>query len=88
MKHTTKWILDNVHIDVWHPTKDSSLGGSHYFVTFINDFSRKVWVYFMKQKSKVFEKFKLWKAEVENQTCRKIRYLRSDNDKEYTNSQF
>ena len=36
-----------------------SLGGSRYFVTFIDDFSRKVWVYFIKQKSEVFEKFKL-----------------------------
>ncbi|KAK4400677.1 Retrovirus-related Pol polyprotein from transposon TNT 1-94 [Sesamum angolense] len=36
----------------------------------------------------VFAKFKLWKAEVENQTGRKIKYLRSDNGTEYTNSQF
>ena len=34
--------------------------------TFIDDYSRKVWVYFMKQKSEVFGKFKTWKAEVEN----------------------
>jgi hypothetical protein len=42
----------------------------------------------MKQKSEVFSKFKLWKAEVENQTGRKIKYLRSDNGTEYTDSQF
>ncbi|KAL0426860.1 UNVERIFIED_CONTAM: Retrovirus-related Pol polyprotein from transposon TNT 1-94 [Sesamum latifolium] len=39
-------------------------------------------------KSKVLAKFKLWKAEVDNQTGRKIKYLRSDNDTEYTYSQF
>ena len=55
-----------MHSDVWGPTRESSLGGSMYYVTFIDDFSRKVWVYFMKQKSEVFDKFKLWKAEVEN----------------------
>jgi len=42
----------------------------------------------MKQKSEVFEKFKLWKVEVENQTHRKIGYLGSDNGTEYTDSWF
>ncbi|KAE8721509.1 hypothetical protein F3Y22_tig00015910pilonHSYRG00102 [Hibiscus syriacus] len=87
-KHTTQGILDYVHSDVWGPSTTSSLGGSRYYVTFIDDFSRKVWVYFLKQKSEVFEKFKLWKAEVENQTGRKIKCLRSDNGTEYTDSQF
>jgi hypothetical protein len=73
---------------VWGPTKEASMGGSRYFVTFTDDFSRKLWVYFMKQKSEVFSKFKLWKAEVENQTGRKIKYLRSDNGTEYTDSRF
>lgn len=31
-KHTTKGILDYVHTNVWGPTRDSSLSGSHYFV--------------------------------------------------------
>ena len=88
VKHTTKGILNYVHTNVWGPTRDSSLGGSHYFVTFIDDFSCKVWVYFMKQKYEVFEKVKLWKDEVEKQMDRKIRYLRSDNDMKYTDSWF
>ncbi|KAK4385200.1 Retrovirus-related Pol polyprotein from transposon TNT 1-94 [Sesamum angolense] len=87
-KHKTEGILDYVHSDVWGPTREQSLGGSLYYTTFINDFSRKVWVYVLKQKSEVFAKFKLWKAEVENQTGRKIKYLRSDNGTEYTDSQF
>ena len=48
-----------MHIDVWGLTRDSSLGDSHYFVTFIDDFSHKVWVYFMNYKFEVFEKFKI-----------------------------
>ncbi|KAL0307706.1 UNVERIFIED_CONTAM: Retrovirus-related Pol polyprotein from transposon TNT 1-94 [Sesamum calycinum] len=55
--------------------KEKSLGGSLYYVTFTDDFCRKVWVYFLKQKSEVFTKFKLWKAEVENQTERMNRSL-------------
>ncbi|KAE8657094.1 hypothetical protein F3Y22_tig00116997pilonHSYRG00993 [Hibiscus syriacus] len=88
VKHTTQGILDYMHFDVWGPSTISSLGGSRHYVTFIDDFSRKVWVYFLKQKSKVFEKFKLWKGEVENQTGQKIKCLRSDNGTEYTDSQF
>ena len=61
----------------------ASLGGNMYFVSFIEDYSRKVWVYFMRHKSKMFAKFKLWKAEVENQTRRKIKCLRSDNGTKY-----
>jgi len=58
-KHRSEGILDYVHSDVWGPTRESSFGGSMYYVTFIDDFSRKVWMYFMKQKSEVFGKFKL-----------------------------
>ena len=72
-KHTTEGTLDYVNSDVWGPTKEHSMGGSGYFVTFVDDFSRKVWVYFMVHKSEVFAKFKVWKAEVENQTGRKIK---------------
>ena len=68
-----------MHSDVWGATQVLSLGGSRYYVTFIDDYSRKVWVYFLKQKFEVFSKFKLWKADVENQTGRKVKYLRSDN---------
>lgn len=42
----------------------------------------------MKHKSETFEKFKVWKIEVKNQTCRKIKCLRSKNGKEYTNGRF
>ncbi|KAL4282749.1 hypothetical protein GQ457_16G016450 [Hibiscus cannabinus] len=44
--------------------------------------------YVHSDKSEVFAKFKQWKAQVENQTYRKIKYLRSDNGTEYTYSQF
>ena len=40
--HTIGKILDYVHYDVWEPTRELSLGGSQYFITFIDNFSRKV----------------------------------------------
>ena len=86
--HNTKGILDYIHTDVWEPTETASLGGKHYFVTFVDDFSRKVWVYTMKSKDEVFETFLVWKKMVENQIGRKIKVLRSDNGTEYRNDQF
>ncbi|KAL6315051.1 hypothetical protein AAG906_030898 [Vitis piasezkii] len=66
----------------------ASLGENMYFVSFTDDYSLKVWVYFMRHKSKTFAKFKVWKAEVENQTWRKIKCLKSDNGIEYIDSKF
>ena len=83
--HNTKGILDYIYTDV---CKTASLGGKHYFVTFVDDFSRIVWVSTLKSKDEVFETFLVWKKMVENQTGRKIKVLRSDNGTEYRNDQF
>ena len=88
VRETKSEKLELVHTDVWGPAPVSSLGGSRYYVTFIDDFSRKVWVYFLKHKSDVFVTFKKWKAEVENQTGMKIKCLRSDNGGEYDLAEF
>ena len=50
--------LELVHTDVWRLTQVSSLGGSRYYVTFIDDATRKTWVYCIRQKSDVFYTFK------------------------------
>ena len=81
-------ILDVVHTEVWEPTQNVSLGGSKYFVTFINDCSRKLWVYFMKEKSDVFEHFKTFKAVVETEIGLKDKCLRSDGGGEYLSNEF
>ena len=66
----------------------NSLSRYVYYVSFIDDFSRKTWIYFLKVKNKVFSKFKEYKALVENQTDRKIKTLRSDNGGEFTSKEF
>ena len=55
---------------------------------FVDDFSRKVWVYFLRQKNKAFFIFKKFKNFVENQTRRKIKKLRTDNGLEFCDSEF
>jgi hypothetical protein len=44
----------------------------------IDDYSRLTWVAFLKEKAEAFEKFKIFKALTENQTCNKIKAVRSD----------
>ena len=86
--HRTQGTLDYIHSDVWGPSRVPSKGGANYFVTFIDDFSRKVWVYMLKQKIKVFKVFKQWKALVENKTGKKIKRLRTDNGMEFSSFEF
>ena len=69
--HKTKGILDYMHSDIWEPVRTPSKRGAQYFMSFIDDYSRKTWVYFLKNKSEAFAKFKIWKVEVKNQTDRK-----------------
>ena len=49
----------------------SSLSGYVYYVSFIDEFSRKTWIYFMKNKDEFFSKFKKFKALIENHTEKK-----------------
>ena len=80
--------LQLVHSDVCGPMSVSSVGGSRYFVSFTDDFTRYCRGYFMKQKSEVFEKFKQYEAEVTNTTGQNIKTLRTDNGGKYTSTEF
>jgi len=80
--------LQLVHSDVCGPMSVSSVGGSRYFVSFTDDFTRYCRVYFIKHKSEVFEKFKQYEAEVTNTTGQNIKTLRTDNGGKYTSTEF
>lgn len=79
----TTGLLELVHSDLCGPIKKPSHGGSRYFLTFTDDFSKRTWDYFVKNKSEVFEKFIEFKSLVENQSGCKIKRLRSDRGGEY-----
>ena len=83
-----KKSLELVHSDVCGKISTPSLGGGIYFLTFIDDNTHYVWIYILKSKDQVFEKFLEWKALVENSSGRKLRTLRSDNGGEYTSAEF
>jgi hypothetical protein len=64
-------LLEIVHIDMCRPMRITSHGGAWYFFTFIDDFSRKIHVYFLKAKGDAFEKLKQYKVLVEKKLVTK-----------------
>lgn len=80
--------LDLIHSDLCGPMENKSIGGARYFMTFIDDFSRKCFVYFLKSKKEAFTTFIEFKTWIEKQSERKIKVLRSDNGTEYCSGEF
>jgi transposase InsO family protein len=61
---------------------------ARYFITFIDDFLRKVWLYVLESKGNGFEKFKEFNESVETQSEHKIKTFRSDNGKKFVSKPF
>ena len=64
--HRASSILDLKHTDVVGHIPTNSTNGCKYFLTFIDDYSRYCWIYFMKHKSEFFEIFKVFNAMAQN----------------------
>ena len=71
-KHVSMRPLDVIHSDVWGPAKTATISGCRFYVTFIDDHTRKVWVYFMKEKSEVFSHFQKFKARLKRRKACKL----------------
>jgi transposase InsO family protein len=83
-----KGILDIIHSNVCGCMPTSSSNGYVYGVSFIDDFSRKSWIYFLNTSGEVFIKFKEFKIPIENVFEKNIKVLRSDNGGEFTSDEF
>ena len=68
-------LLEPVHSDVCDLMSIQARYGYKYFITFTDDYSRFGYVYLMKRKSESFEKFKEFRAEVENQLGKRIKAI-------------
>jgi hypothetical protein len=77
--------LDLIHSDLMGPFPHPSLKKEMFVLIFVDDFSRFTWIYFLRQKSEVFQHLKDFKALVETQSGKKIKVLRTDNREEYVN---
>jgi hypothetical protein len=80
--------LQLVHSDLCGLLSSPSFSRCKYFLTFIDDFSRRTWVYYLKLKSRGFDKFLAYKALVEKQFGHQIQKLIIDNGGEYVNNNF
>uniref|UniRef100_A0A2N9GIX8 Integrase catalytic domain-containing protein n=1 Tax=Fagus sylvatica TaxID=28930 RepID=A0A2N9GIX8_FAGSY len=80
--------LQLVHADICGPIKPVSNSKKRYFISFIDDYSRKVWIYFLAEKSEAFTIFKNYKNLVEKETGAFIRCLRTDRGGEFNSDEF
>ena len=83
-----KKTLELVHSDICGPITPHSNGGKRYIITFIDDYSRRIWVYFLQEKSEAFVAFKSYKALVEKEVGNPIKVLRTDRGGEYNSHEF
>lgn len=84
----TELSLQLVHSDLCGPIQPMSNSNKRYFITFIDDYSRKTWFYFLHEKVEAFKFFKEFKAKVELESGRQIKCLRIDCSDEFTSLEF
>ncbi|CAL1374616.1 unnamed protein product [Linum trigynum] len=83
----TTGCFDLIHVDIWGPYRTSSLDGSRFFLTIVDDFSRSTWVYLMKHKSDVERYLMMYFHLVHTQYGKLVRRIQADNGLEFqTNS--
>ena len=84
----TTTILERVHTDVCGPFSVASTAKHKYYVIFVDDFSRKCWIFFMQKKRETYSKFCEFKALVEKESGKHVKALRSDNGGEFISTEF
>jgi transposase InsO family protein len=80
--------LELIHTDICGPISPASISGKRYFVSFIDDATRRSEIFFLNKKSEMMEKFIEYKQHNETQTGLKIKRIRSDNGGEYIEKDF
>ena len=88
MNNQAKSPFELVHIDVWCPCRTASTLGFQYFVTFIDDYSRCIWLFLMKNRAELYYIFQKFYAEILTHFYISIRVLRGDNVREYFSAPF
>jgi hypothetical protein len=84
----SKKSLQPVHIDLCGPSQKEGTGREHYFMLVIDDFSRRIWVSFLREQSDVFDKFKTFKALSKNQKGRRLKSILLDRGGEFMSRDF
>ena len=80
---------DEVHTDVWGPSRTATRQGRHYFATFTDDATRYTVCFLLRTKDGAFEAYKSFEAWALTQDhCKGIKVLRSDRGGEYLSTAF
>ncbi|CAH9096007.1 unnamed protein product, partial [Cuscuta epithymum] len=79
----TTCCFELIHCDIWGSYRCDSTSGARYFLSIVDDFSRGVWVYLMKNKSEVCQKLIQFCNMVETQFEKRVKRIRSDNGMEF-----
>jgi len=80
--------LQLIHADICGPISPTSNSKKRYLICFIDDYSRKSWVYFLVEKSEALVTFKYFKKSVEKEMDAYIKCLRTDRGGEFTSQDF
>ena len=83
---STSRVLELLHMDLFGPTTYTSLGGNKYCLVIVDDFSRYTWTFFLQDKAEVASIFQKFAKNAQNQFDVKIKKIRSDNGKEFDNT--
>lgn len=86
-KHISKVALDYAHADLWGPAKTATRNGGKYFLSIIDDYSRKLRVMYSSLRTR-HEKFKEQVIEMENQYGKVLKYIITDNGLEFPSTEF
>ena len=80
--------LELVHYDILGPIRTPSLGGKIYFLLFVDDYTRMMWLYILDKKSEVFSIFLKFQTLVERQSGRQIKTIRTNRGGEFIYTPF
>ena len=81
-------IFDLIHSNLWRPSFVFTIGGSRYFIVFVDDYSRYSWIFHMKHRSELLQVYSNFAKMVKTQFSKHIKNFRSDNTLEYTQYAF
>ena len=65
-------------MDLCGKMETKALGGVYYFMTLIDKYNRRIWIYFLKTMDQALGKFKEWHVMVEKELEKKLKVLRLD----------
>jgi transposase InsO family protein len=80
--------LELIHADIYGLITPTSNSNKRYILLFIDDYSRKAWVYFLVEKSEAFNSFKCFKTMVEKETGLFVKCFHTDRGGEFNSNEF